>query len=97
MKTNRIFSKEIFPYKIFPKKDHCIVWVCLKNRKSHWLKVLFSGNGFHYGGIEITHNVIAWTPLSKKELQSDKGYKELTKKEKVLISSFDEKNKGVKR
>lgn len=90
LKTNKIFSGKTSPCKTF-KKEHCIVWAFLKNRKSHWRKVLFSDNGFYCCGTDLTHNVIAWTPLSKKELQSDTGYKELTKKEKVLISSFDEK------
>ena len=92
MKRNKIFSGKISPCKTF-KKDSCIVWTFLGNRKPCWAKVLFSDNGFHYGGIDITHNVIAWKPLSKKELQSGIGHKELTKKEKIFISSLDDKNK----
>ena len=78
MKRNKIFSGKISSCKTF-KKDSCIVWTFLSNRKPCWAKVLFSDNGFHYGGIDITHNVIAWKPLSKKE--------------KIFISSLDDKNK----
>ena len=96
MRTNQIFSN-----KKFPDKDFCVVWVLLNSIDNNWSLALYDKTGneqdFYLFGSPCTEHVIAWKYATKAELRSDKGHKELTKKEKIFISSLDDKNKEGKR